>query len=60
MPKKGDRHRSPRPETMKCVKRRDGVVKRIRNEAANAMVATGDYKFVPKNEWKAQEQKKAA
>ena len=61
MPKKGDRHRAPRTDTMKCVRRnKDGLVKRVRNDAADAMVASGDFKFVPKKEWKAQERKAAA
>lgn len=55
-------HHAPRNDPMKCVQRRDGKVLRVRTEAADDMVATGDFKFVPKSAWKAQEhkEKKAA
>jgi len=40
---------------MKCVRRiRDGAIKRVRNEAADAMVKSGDFKYAPKRAWRDQ------
>ena len=38
---------------MKCiVKTKDGLIKRTSDESAQLMVDTGDWKFIPKREWK--------
>lgn len=46
-------HHAPRCDSMKVVERlSDHKLKRVRTEAADAMVKTGDFKFVPKSAWK--------
>jgi hypothetical protein len=64
MPKKGDRHRAPRQDTMKCVRTTYAPFKilRLPNKKAGKEVAGGMARYVPKKDWKAQraEQKKAA
>lgn len=38
---------------MKCVKNVDGIIRRVKDEQATAYVKSGDWKYVPKSEWKA-------
>ncbi|KKM03611.1 hypothetical protein LCGC14_1772720 [marine sediment metagenome] len=38
---------------MKCVKNTDGVIRRVGDHQAKTQVASGDWKYVPKSEWKA-------
>lgn len=48
-------HHAPRCDSMKCVQRKaDGTIKRVRTEAADKMVATGDFHYVCKQKWRAQ------
>ena len=63
MPKKGDRHRSPRQDTMKCVRAKGYPhIERVPNDEAHQLVVTGQAVYVPKKDWKAQQrqEKKAA
>lgn len=50
-------HHSPKVETMKCVRYFiSGSVMRLQNEAAFEAVAVGYARFVPKKQWKEQQQ----
>lgn len=63
MPKKGDRHRAPRTDNMKCIRNKGtGKIIRVTNEYAFEQVDNGYAVLVPKQHWKAQErqEKKAA
>ena len=45
---------------MKCIQKltEDSKVQRVRDKKASEMVDSGDYKYVPKSEWKKQEKSK--
>ena len=49
-------HHSPKIETSKCVRLKDGtgIILRMPNEQARLQVSTGFAVYVPKKEWKAQ------
>ena len=38
---------------MKCVKNTDGVIRRVGDTQAETQVASGDWKYICKSEWKA-------
>ena len=38
---------------MKCIKADTGVITRVNEKLAETKVKTGDFKYVPKSEWKA-------
>lgn len=38
---------------MKCIKSDAGVISRVNEKLAETKVKTGDFKYVPKSEWKA-------
>jgi hypothetical protein len=51
---KSRRHRSPRPDTMKCIRLSDGGsrVVRVSNNAADELVSANCASYVPKHYWK--------
>lgn len=50
---KSKRHRSPRPDNRKCVRRvGSNTVERIPTLEADALVRSGVAKYVPKRIWK--------
>lgn len=49
---KSARHRSPRPDSMKCVRLDDGSIVRVGNEEAHEIVQGGRGLYTPKKDWK--------
>lgn len=67
MPKKGDRHRSPRTDARKCVRllkaamlSAPGEIVRVPNELAETLIADGKAEYASKKALKAQRAEKKA
>jgi len=45
---------------MKCIKNVDGTIRRVKDDVAMAHVKSNDWEFIPKSEWKAFKNAKAA
>jgi hypothetical protein len=49
------RHRSPRPDTLKCIQiKLGGEILRVSADEASAQVSAGTAHYVTKSKWKAQ------